>query len=49
MNVLGRKGTARDILQGKNSQGKFSNVFISLFIITKLFVKSESLLLFKLN
>ena len=39
----------RDILQGKNSQRKFSNVFISLFIITKLFSKSESLLLFKLN
>ena len=35
----------RDILQGKNLQGKF---YIYLFIITKLFLKSESLL-FKLN
>ena len=35
----------RDILQGKNSQGKFSDVFISLFSC----LKSESLLLFKLN
>ena len=35
----------RDILQGKNSQGKFSDGFISLFSC----LKSESLLLFKLN
>ena len=34
----------RDILQGK-----FLNVYLSLFIITKLFLKSESLLIFKLN
>ena len=33
----------RDILQGK-----FSCVYLSLFIITQLFLKTESLLLFKL-
>ena len=37
----------RGISQGKASQGKFLNVFISLF--SKLFLKSKSLILFKLN
>ena len=36
-------------LARKKSKGKFSNVFISQFMITKLFLKSESLLLFKIN
>ena len=39
----------RDILQGKISQRNFKCVYLSLFIITKLFLKSESLLLLKLN
>ena len=40
----------RDILQGNNSRGKiFKSVYLSLFIIKKLFLKSEYLLLFKLN
>ena len=38
----------RDISQEKASQGNFQ-MCLSLFIITKLILKSESFLLFKLN
>ena len=46
---IGKQPTRhRDISQGKNSQGRFF-VNLSLFIITKKILKSESLILLKLN